>query len=169
MLTPGDILEVPADTLICSANPYLNLSGGVGGSFLMRYGDEMQRLLHQSLETKGIRFVPQGEVVLTPPCGSPYQRVLHAVGVDGFYQSSEKTIADVVSKALTIADNHGAEQVALAAIATGFGRIPIADFADSIQHLLTTSFDSIRRITVCTSKREDIEVLHQRLPKTRIV
>jgi hypothetical protein len=27
----GDILDEPADVLICSANIFLNLSGGVGG------------------------------------------------------------------------------------------------------------------------------------------
>lgn len=169
LLTSGDILDVPANVLICSANPHLNLSGGVGGSFLLRYGDEMQQLLHQSLESKGVRFVAQGEVVSMPPCGSPYQRVLHAVGVDGFYRSSSEVIAEVVAKALTIADDLGAEQVALAAIATGFGRMPIADFADSISPLLEASFSSIRRITVCTSKLEALRILHERIPTARIV
>ncbi|MEM9414742.1 MAG: macro domain-containing protein [Planctomycetota bacterium] len=168
-LIASDILDVAADVLICSANPHLNLSGGVGGSFLLRYGDEMQRLLHQSLEAQGKRFVDQGEVIAMPPCGSPYQAVLHAVGVDGFYQSSPKIVGDVVSKALGIADEYGAEHVALSAIATGFGRMPVADFADGIRHLLKVNYSSIRRVTICMSKPEDIKVIHQRLPGTQIL
>ena len=35
-LCVGDILDVPADVLVCSANVYLNLSGGVGGAFALR-------------------------------------------------------------------------------------------------------------------------------------
>lgn len=31
----GEILDLAADALICSANPQLNLSGGVGGGFLL--------------------------------------------------------------------------------------------------------------------------------------
>lgn len=39
----GDILAEPADVLVCSANVSLNLSGGVGGEILRRYGDGMQK------------------------------------------------------------------------------------------------------------------------------
>ena len=45
----GDILDVSADVLICSANVYLNLSGGVGGAFLLRYGTSMQDALQDYL------------------------------------------------------------------------------------------------------------------------
>jgi O-acetyl-ADP-ribose deacetylase (regulator of RNase III) len=167
-LIAGDILDVEADVLICSANPHLNLSGGVGGSFLLRYGDEMQRLLHQSLESNGKRFVDQGEVIVMPPCGSPYQAVLHAVGVDAFYQSSPTIVGAIVSKVLEIANDNGAEQVALSAIATGFGRLPLAEFGDGIQQLLDVSYNSVRQVTICMSKLEDIEVLHRRLPGAQI-
>jgi len=32
----GDVLDVAADALVCPANVYLNLSGGVGGAFSLR-------------------------------------------------------------------------------------------------------------------------------------
>jgi hypothetical protein len=35
----GNILDENADVLICSANVFLNLSGGVGGAILLRCGD----------------------------------------------------------------------------------------------------------------------------------
>ena len=47
----GDVLDEHADVLICPANPWLNLSGGVNGAILMRGGqavqDELQSHLRQ--------------------------------------------------------------------------------------------------------------------------
>src|SRR4051795_407916 len=83
-----DILDEPADVLVCSANPWLNLSGGVGGEVLLRYGPRMQEELHRHLAGRGLRWVPQGEVMACGPCGTPYRAVLHAVAVDCFYGSS---------------------------------------------------------------------------------
>lgn len=34
----GDILDIKADYLVSSGNPWLNMSGGVNGSLLERYG-----------------------------------------------------------------------------------------------------------------------------------
>src|SRR5437763_11221519 len=45
----GDILDEPADVLICSANPFLTLSGGVGGALLLRYGPSLQSELNEYL------------------------------------------------------------------------------------------------------------------------
>src|SRR6476659_2886089 len=84
----GDILDVPADVLVCSANVYLTLSGGVGGALLLRYGPEMQAVLSRHLADRVLRHVERGSVVEAPPCGSPYRAVIHAVAVDGFYESS---------------------------------------------------------------------------------
>ncbi len=95
----GDILDEPADVLICSANPWLNLSGGVGGEFLLRHGPRMQEELHHHLAARSLRAVPQGEVVPCGPCGTPYKAVLHAVVVDCFYGSSPEVVRGVVSKA----------------------------------------------------------------------
>jgi O-acetyl-ADP-ribose deacetylase (regulator of RNase III) len=78
----GDILDVPADVLVCSANVYLTLSGGVGGAFLLRYGPAMQQALFQSMADRNKRHVESGEVVTMEPFGSPYRAVLHAVAVD---------------------------------------------------------------------------------------
>lgn len=86
----GDILDIPADVLVCSANVYLNLSGGVGGAFLQRYGLKMQEALREYLAATGVSHVPCGTVVEMPPCGSPYRAVLHAVAVDAFYETSPK-------------------------------------------------------------------------------
>jgi O-acetyl-ADP-ribose deacetylase (regulator of RNase III) len=86
--TSGNILNEPADVLVCSANVFLNLSGGVGGEILLRYGRGMQDELHQQLARSGKKFVQQGDVILCGPHGLPVKAVLHAVAVDAFYQSN---------------------------------------------------------------------------------
>jgi len=42
----GDVLNVPADILISTANPWLNLSGGVNGAIREAVGPELQTQLH---------------------------------------------------------------------------------------------------------------------------
>src|SRR5688500_10990196 len=92
----GDILDEPADVLVCSGNVFLNLSGGVGGAILLRCGRGMQDELHAQLAAQGRRFVQPGEVVRTRPWGLPVRAVLHAVAVDGFYSTSVELVRGAV-------------------------------------------------------------------------
>src|SRR6186713_2035000 len=96
----GDILDIPADVLVCSANVYLTLSGGVGGAFLQRYGTAMQDALFQHLAERGIRHVNQGDLICLPPFGSPYRSVFHAVAVDGVYDSTPTVVSALVAASL---------------------------------------------------------------------
>jgi hypothetical protein len=90
LATTGDLLEIEADALICSANPQLNLSGGVGGAILLRYGEAMQKELHAKLRTAGLPYLNPGAAVATSPCGTKYRTVIHAVAIDGFYDTSPR-------------------------------------------------------------------------------
>ena len=97
----GEVLDVSADALICSANPQLNLSGGVGGEFLVRYGESMQHYLHDWLRRTASRFVTPGTVVVAPPCGSPFRVVLHAVAIDRVeFKSTNADVIDAVRAAI---------------------------------------------------------------------
>jgi O-acetyl-ADP-ribose deacetylase (regulator of RNase III) len=158
-ITSGDILDEPADVLVCSANIFLNLSGGVGGEILLRGGRGMQDELHQYLTRSGKRFVQQGDVVVTAPHGLPLKAVLHAVAVDGFYQTSPEIVRSVVEKSLRIAASLGAKQVSLTALATGFGRLPMARFAQAIAPLGGLDFPPIERVVVCVRNEDDREQL----------
>jgi O-acetyl-ADP-ribose deacetylase len=159
----GDILDERADVLVCSANPYLTLSGGVGGAFLLRYGDAMQRELERYLAKSQRRFVDQGEVVPMPACSTPYKAVFHAVGVDAFYQSSAEVITQVVTKALEMAAELEASQVALSAIATGYGRLSLSEFANGIKPVMKREFPPIAEIVLCLQNQGSAETLEQLL------
>ena len=43
----GDVLSEPADVLISTANPWLNLSGGVNGAIREAVGPDLQTELHE--------------------------------------------------------------------------------------------------------------------------
>lgn len=161
----GDILDVRADILICSANVYLNLSGGVGGAFLLRYGDEMQRELHRYLAERALRHVPRGSVISMAPCGSPYKAVLHAVAIDAFYDTTPEIVAEALAECLRQAAVLRARTVAAAALATGYGRMSVADFADAVVRVMPLEFPPVESVVIAMRSSDEVDALNQVLSK----
>ena len=128
----GDIFDVGADTLICSANVFLTLSGGVGGELLRRYGDPMQQPLVDHLHQLDQRHVPQGTVVVTEGGPSPWQTVLHAVCVDGMYDSTSEVVAKTLGKYWDLIAARGGKYAALPALATGYGHLTHSQFGKGL-------------------------------------
>lgn len=144
----GDVLAHPADLLICPANPWLNLSGGLGGQLLHRCGEALQRDLHGWLDTQGIKSVPQGTIVPTAGFGLPFRHIVHAVAVDPFYETSAKVISAIVRESLVWAGEHACPTVALAALGTGFGRLSCADFGVGVNALTRLEWPKIESVMV---------------------
>ena len=136
LVTHGDILDVPADVLVCPANVSLNLSGGVGGAVLLRGGTDVQRELHAHLSRSGRRFAARGEVFVTAAGGLPFSAIVHAVAVDGFYDTTADVLRTVVAASLRAAADRGARTVTLAALATGYGHLTVAEFAATVRPLV---------------------------------
>ena len=155
----GDILDIHADVLVCSANPFLNLSGGVGGAFLLRHGPEMQSVLHSILAEHGRKHLPRGTVIATPPTGSPYRCVLHAIAVDASYESSVKVIEEVVCKCLMMAASAGAETIALPLLATGYGKLGPVDFAEGVRPIMQNEFPPLKHAVICARKESDAAIV----------
>ncbi|MEO1498391.1 MAG: macro domain-containing protein [Planctomycetota bacterium] len=127
-LVDGDVLTVRGDVLICPANPWLNMSGGVNGEILQRGGEPVQRELHSYLEKSGQKSVAPLTVVVTEPGELPFRRIVHAVAIDPFYDTS----AEVVEATLRAALREGrliGRKIVMPALATGYGRLPLAEFA----------------------------------------
>lgn len=161
----GDILDLPADVLVCSANVFLALSGGVGGAFLLRYGPAMQESLQHYLTERGIRHVERGDVISLPPCGSPYRAVLHGVAVNGVYESSPTVVAEVLAESLRQAAALAARTVALTAVATGYGRMSISDFAVGLRRVVGETFPPLERVTIGLRSSFDAEELLAQMPE----
>lgn len=151
----GNIVDQPADVLICSANVLLNLSGGVGGEILLRFGEGMQKELHQYMADRHLRHVQRGEIVQTKPHGTRFTAVLHAVAVNGLYESSSQAISDIVLKSLQHAASLGARTVALTALATGYGRLTMGQFASGIFPLKSLHFPPIEQVVICVRQKFD--------------
>ncbi|MGN6366939.1 MAG: macro domain-containing protein [Phycisphaerae bacterium] len=160
IVTHGDILDVEADTLICSANVFLNLSGGVGGAIRMKHGDQVadriQSALHAHLQDRGLRHVNRGEIVVTTAAGTNFARIVHAVAVDGMYESSVPEITRVVTLSLERAASLGAKRVALTALATGYGRLTLEQFAEGATSALTRSF-ALDTLTIWVRHADEAE------------
>ena len=144
-----NILDEPADVLICSANVSLNLSGGVGADLLGRYGPRMQAELHRLIAGRTPRAARQGEVFAYAGPELPYKAVLHAVAVDGWYHATPESVRETVATALRMAAELTAKKVTLTALATGFGDLTLPDFANALRPLMSMDFPPIKEICLC--------------------
>ena len=159
----ANLLDQPADVLICSGNPFLNLSGGVGADLLNRYGQPLQDELRSYLASRKLRYVQPCDVVPTYGGNTPYKVILHAIAIDAFYDSSPVWITATIEKALTIAAQHEARSVALAALATGYGRMSLSDFAAGLKPLLLREFPPLEEVTLCLQSRDKFDELQDAL------
>lgn len=155
----ADILDLAADGLICSANPSLNLSGGVGGAFALRFGSAMQEHLHRYLRESNRRFVQPGNAVVAPSCGSPYAAVAHAVAIDAFYDTNATLIFKTYCDALGQLAKKGCRNIVAACLGCGYGRCSPSEFRKAIQNLIAEPFDVIENVTLVTTNAELAELI----------
>lgn len=146
----GDILDVPADVMVCSANPWLNLSGGVGGAVLARIGDSIQAELHQYLKESGTSSVPAGTVVRTSAGGLPVRSLIHAVAIDPFYDSSIELVRSTLSACFEMAASLSAHTITVPALATGYGPLTIEAFSEAIAPLLAMNWPPLTTMIFVT-------------------
>jgi len=157
--TVGEILNVSAQGLICSANPQLNLSGGIGGAFRMLYGPSMQQFLHQWLSTNNRHFVEPGNGVVAPSCGSPFDAIAHAVAIDAFYDTSESIIRTAYDNAFAALADRGCQTVTASCLACGYGRATPQMFVTAVSPFFTRSLRQIERVQFVSTNAELIDLL----------
>ena len=155
-----DILNVQADGMVCSANPDLNLSGGVGGALLLRYGSRLQEELHAQARLRSPRLIPPGTAVLTVTAGLPWKAIAHAVAINTFYETNAAVIADAYHSALTQLAAIGCQTIAAACIGCGYGRCSNDEFAKAIQLLRAKVLPANQVVTFVTRNAD----LFERLP-----
>jgi O-acetyl-ADP-ribose deacetylase (regulator of RNase III) len=165
LLNHKNILDEPADVLVCSANVNLTLSGGVGAELLSRYGNTMQSALQKMLQIRNPHCARRGEVIPYSGTELPYKLVLHAVAIDGWYDSTPQVVGDVTRTALRMAAKKGARKVALTALATGFGRLTFAQFAAGIRPLLKETFPPLEEVVICLLLDFEVAELARHIPE----
>jgi O-acetyl-ADP-ribose deacetylase (regulator of RNase III) len=169
ILKQQNILDEPADVLICSANVNLMLTGGVGAELLGRYGGAMQLALQEELRKRSPHCAQRGEVIPYIGAELPYKAVLNAVAIDGWYDSSPEIISSVVRRAIHMAAEYGARKVALTVLATGFGRLTYPEFAQGVRPLLTENFSPIDQVVMCLQHDFEVTKLANCFPEVEVV
>lgn len=154
----GNVIAVPADVLISTANPWLQMTGGVNLAIMVRpQGELVYEELQRHLRTSGKRMVDPGTVVCTGPGSLPVMKILHAVAIDPSYDSSVGLVASTIVKALTQARELGARVITIPSLATGFGPLSIEDFADALKQALARDWSPIEKLKVVLKTDEDAQ------------
>jgi O-acetyl-ADP-ribose deacetylase (regulator of RNase III) len=152
----GDVLDVPADVLIATANPWLQMTGGVNLKIILRpQGEFVHEELQAHRRATGRRYVEPGTVVRTGPGSLPVRHILHAVAVTPSYESSVELVADTVVRALAQACELGARVVSIPALATGFGPLSMEEFATALSQALERDWSRLERLKVVLLREED--------------
>jgi O-acetyl-ADP-ribose deacetylase (regulator of RNase III) len=151
----GNIVEVAADVLVSTANPWLQMTGGVNLAIIVRpKGDDVFGELQEYLRATGKKMVDPGTVACTGPGSLPVKKILHAVSIDPYYDSSIELVAKTIVTALSQARQLDARTVTLAALATGFGPLLMEDFAAALQEALRRDWAPLETLKVVV-KHED--------------
>lgn len=159
----GDVLQAAADVLISTANPWLNLSGGVNGAILLAVGLGIQEELHAHLKQVGVSALPAGSVVRSSSGSLQFQSILHAVAIDPFYDSSVEIVRSTLASALEMAIKLGASSVASPALATGYGPLSIDDFGQALAPLtIDPRFENLA-VTIVVRSEENAKRLKDAL------
>ena len=159
----GDVLEERADVLICPANPWLSLSGGVNGAILVRGGQAVQDELQAHLRSAGRTAVEAGTVVCTGPGPLSVNHILHAVAIDPFYGSSVELVKQAIESALGTARSLGAVTVTMPMLATGYGPLKAEQFALAVTDAIHRDWSPLDHLTIVVRKDEDAVALRTRL------
>jgi O-acetyl-ADP-ribose deacetylase (regulator of RNase III) len=152
----GNIVEVPADVLVSTANPWLQMTGGVNLAIIVRpKGDDVFGELQHYLRATGKKMVEPGTVVCTGPGSLPVKKILHAVSIDPSYDSSVELVARTIVNALSQARQLDARTVTLAALATGFGPLLMEDFATALHEALRLDWAPLETLKVVVKHEEE--------------
>lgn len=129
----------------------------------------MQSALAEIVRRRTPHFIPRGEVIPYTDSTVPYRAVLHAVAIDGWYESNPEVIEHTVATALRMAADHGARRVALTALATGFGRLSLGEFAAGIRGLMGREFPPVNEVCICLLEDYRIGELAGHLPEAAVI
>ena len=68
-----------------------------------------------------------------------------------------------------MAAEHGAKIVALTALATGFGGLTLAQFAEGIRPLLRETFPPVEQVVICLLLEFEVTELARHMPEAQCI
>lgn len=122
----GDITSVDADAIINSSNNDLLLGGGVSGALSRIAGPSVQEECHK------IGTIPLGTAAATTAGNLKAQWIIHAAVNPLGLWADAKSVRNAMRAALAKASELGVKRLAIPALGTGTGALPVARSADII-------------------------------------
>jgi O-acetyl-ADP-ribose deacetylase (regulator of RNase III) len=119
----GDIATLEVDAVANAANDRLWMGAGVAGALKRSGGEEIER------EAVAKGPIAIGDAVATGAGQLPARWVIHAAVMGQDLRTSAEAIASATRRTLEVADELGAESLALPAFGTGVGGFPLDECA----------------------------------------
>ncbi len=119
----GDIAELAVDAVANAANNHLWMGAGVAGALKRAGGDEIER------EAVAKGPIAVGEAVATSAGRLPAKWVIHGAVMGQDLRTNAELVERTTTSVLRVADELGAESLALPAFGTGVGGFPLDDCA----------------------------------------
>ena len=122
-VTEGDIAALEVDAVANAANDRLWMGAGVAGALKRAGGNEIER------EAVAKGPIPVGEAVATGAGRLPARWVVHGAVMGQDLRTNAELVERTTRSVLRVADELGAESLALPAFGTGVGGFPLDDCA----------------------------------------
>ena len=120
----GDIAAMAVDAVANAANNHLWMGAGVAGALKRAGGEEIER------EAMAQGPIEVGDAVATAAGELPARWVVHAAVMGQDLATSADAIRRATRRTLEVADELGAESLALPAFGTGVGGFPLDECAE---------------------------------------
>ena len=134
----GDITQLVVDAIANAANDHLWMGAGVAGAIKRAGGEAIER----EAVSKGP--IPIGDAVATGAGALAAHWIIHGAVMGQDLQTDADRVRRTTESVLRVADEVGAESVALPAFGTGVGGFPIRECAD----LMVAAVRTHRAITL---------------------
>ena len=119
----GDIAALDVDAVANAANDHLWMGAGVAGALKRAGGEEIER------EASAKGPIAVGEAVATGAGRLPARWVIHGAVMGQDLRTNADLVERTTQSVLRVADDLGAESLALPAFGTGVGGFPLDDCA----------------------------------------
>jgi O-acetyl-ADP-ribose deacetylase (regulator of RNase III) len=120
----GDITRLEVDAIANAANDHLWMGAGVAGAIKRAGGEEIER------EAVTLGPIDVGDAVATGAGALHARHVIHGAVMGQDLRTSAEQVECTTRRCLEVADELGAESLALPAFGTGVGGFPLEECAE---------------------------------------
>jgi O-acetyl-ADP-ribose deacetylase len=122
-IVEGDITALEVDAIANAANNHLWMGAGVAGAIKRAGGEEIE---HEAVQLGPIEV---GDAVATSAGRLPARWVIHGAVMGQDLQTNANLVRRTTQSCLRVADELGAQSIALPAFGTGVGGFPLEECA----------------------------------------